>query len=99
MIFDKDKELKIKLDEEERIIFYLKNYLDLNLDVAIVEILPKDKVDDSNFILPNDKVNKLNERFIGKRIRISQYPEGGPISLSNGKIMKLFESNDYCFFP
>jgi len=98
LIFDGKKELKIKLDEEERKIFDLMKYLDLKLDVAIVEILPKDKVDDSNFFLPYDEINELNKGFIGKEIRISQYPEGNQLSLSNGKIVKIFESNNNCFF-
>ena len=95
--FDGQKELKFKLDEEERIILNLEKCLELKLDVIIVEILPKDKIDDSYFLLPNNEVRELNE-FIGKKIRIAQYPGGGPISLSYGTIQSIFKSSKNYFF-
>ena len=99
LIFDGQKELKFNLDKEERIIICLGE--NLKLDVTIVEILPKDNLNDSNdsnFFQPYEELDELNEKFLGNDIRIVQFPEGGEISLSTGKIIKFFETNSNCFF-
>jgi len=44
---NESKELKIKLDKQERIILCLKKIL--KIDVTLIEIIPKDKIDDSYF--------------------------------------------------
>ena len=99
LIFDGQKKLKFNLDKEERIIICLDE--NLKLDVTIVEILPKDNLNDSNdsnFFQPYEELDELNEKFLGNDIRIVQFPEGGEISLSTGKIIKFFETNSNCFF-
>ena len=96
LIFDGQEKLKFNLDKEERIIICLGE--NLKLDVTIVEILPKDNLNDSNFFQPYEELDELNEKFLGNDIRIVQFPEGGEISLSTGKIIKFFETNSNCFF-
>ena len=95
--YDNEKKyLIIKLDKKERIIEYFKE--SLGLDIAIVEIIPKDNIDNSFFLTPNYNYNETYEKFINKDIEIVQYPKGNNLSLSQGKILKIFESNDYIFF-
>ena len=45
------KEKNIELNQKERIIICLKELL--NIDISIIEIIPKDQIDDSYFLLPN----------------------------------------------
>ena len=95
--YDNEKKfLIIKLDKKERIIESFKETL--GLDITLVEILPKDKIDNSFFLTPNYNYTETYEEFINKDIEIVQYPKGNNLSLSKGKILKIFESNDYIFF-
>ncbi len=80
----KKKNLIIKLDKKERIIESFKE--SLGLDIAIVEIIPKDNIDNSFFLIPNYNYNETYEKFINKDIEIVQYPKGNNLSLSQGKI-------------
>ena len=74
------KIITIKLDENERIIKY-----DRNMDVAIIEIIPDDKIKEKYFLVPNiDNINFLNQD-----IYIPQYPEGKNLSYSEGKIINM----------
>ena len=95
--YDNEKKfLIIKLDKKERIIESFKETL--GLDITLVEILLKDKIDNSFFLTPNYNYTETYEEFINKDIEIVQYPKGNNLSLSKGKILKIFESNDYIFF-
>ena len=85
--------LSLKLDREERIIILFKEVLDL--DVTIIEIIPKDKIDDSNFLTPS-----LNPQFdLTTKIQIVQFPLGNKLSYSNGSILRIdCERNCYYFY-
>jgi len=84
-----DLESKVKdiyLNSEER---YIKDFTDINIDAIVIEILPKDKVDEEYFLLSNiyymDKFNELKN----KEITILQYPLGQNLSFSNGIITDI----------
>ena len=85
------KHFPLKLDEEERIIIGFKK--ELNLDVAIVEIIPKDKVENSYFLTP-----RLNPIDQNKNIQTVQYPLGNYLSISKGKIVGIECNNIYYFY-
>ena len=50
------RQLKIELNKEERIIICFKKIL--NIDLTVVEIIPKDSIDESYFLLPNFNYEK-----------------------------------------
>ena len=74
------KWMKIKLDEKERYILYNKE-----MDITIIEIISKDKIEDEYFLLPN--INKKD--YINKDVYIVQYPDGNDLSYSEGKIKDI----------
>ena len=55
------------------------------MDITIVEIISKDKIEDEYFLLPN--INKID--YINKDIYIIQYPGGNDLSYSEGKIKEI----------
>ena len=63
-----ENNLKIKLNNNER---YIKDYIDIDLDIIIIEILPKDNINDIYFLYP--EINNINN-IINKNIYIPQYP-------------------------
>ena len=80
------KKIIINLDKNER---FIQVYRYLNIDLTVVEILEKDKVDEYYFLLPNlDYINKYEE-LKNKKIYIIQFPEGKELSYSFGKIYNI----------
>lgn len=95
IIYDnKKKSLDLILDREERIIICFKEVL--NIDVALVEIIPKDKIDDSYFLTPNMDYSQLSNK--GQKILIVQFPFGKYLSYSVGEIVNINCDNRYYFF-
>ena len=89
------KELLLELNIEERII--LEFFSEFKIDISIVEIIPKDKIDDDTlFLSPSSNINE--EYYINKEIQLLQYPKGKGLSISNGKIKDLFTSLQYMFY-
>ena len=91
------KQLDIILNKAERIIVCLSELYEL--DITIVEMIPKDKVDESYFL---DKYNfqdgNINlENYIGREIQTFQYPLGQILSSSEGIILGNYTSNAYIF--
>ena len=80
------KKLKITLDRIKRCI---KEFRYLNLDITVVEILPEDRVDKDFFLLPNLEYIMGYEQFLNKNIYISQFPGGGNLNNSIGKIIEI----------
>ena len=79
------KDLKMELNQKERIIVCLKDML--NIDLTIIEIIPKDNIDDSYFLLPNIKYRNKFRQLKEKDIQILQFPGGKKLSLSEGKLL------------
>ena len=85
------KQFTLKLDEEERIIISFEEVL--NLDVTVIEIIPKDKISDCYFLTPN-----MNTQFDSEiKIQVLQYPCGRTLSLSRG-IIKCIDYNNINYF-
>ena len=84
---NESKTLILSLNTTERLIFCLEK--DYNVDVTIVEIIPKDNVNDSYFLIPcyNEKIESFEyEQYFNKKIQIIQYPKGDKLSYSEGII-------------
>ena len=87
------KSLKIKLNSEQRLI---KDFTELNLDIAVIEILSSDKISQEYFLLPlKDYMDNYN-KLINKKIMILQYPNG-EINSSFGKINGLIDATNFEF--
>ena len=91
---NENKSLKIKLDDQDRIIVCFKGIL--NIDVTLIEIIPKDQVDNFYFLTP--KTNFSLSNYIRQRIQIIQYPLGGYLSYSEGNIICLDCDKIYYFY-
>ena len=64
---------KIKLDPEERLI---KEFTDVEMDITVIEIIPKDDIPKDYFLLPLiDYMDNYNQ-LINNEISIIQYPKG-----------------------
>ena len=86
---------EIILNPEER---YIKDFRDINIDVIIIQVLPKDNIPIKYFLLPNiDYLNNVNE-LINKDISIFplqyQSDSSGPLfgKINNLKNYQLFHS-------
>ena len=95
-IINEDAKIKLflKLDEEDRIIKCFKEIL--NIDISLVEIIPKDKIDVSHFLTPNTNYSQLGQ--INQYIQVAQYPSGGPLSFSEGKILGFHCEKGHYFY-
>ncbi len=94
IFYDNEKsKLSLELNKKERII---QTYNDFQIDVTIVEIIPKDKIENKFFLnVDLDDYRSIKEKDIP--IQVIQYPNGENLSYSNGK-MNLFQSIDYMFY-
>ena len=83
------KELKIKLNSKERFIKSFKDDNNFSLDLTIIQIIEKEHIDDIYFLLPDlDYINKYDS-LVGKEIVVPQFPKGGRLHMSKGKIEKI----------
>ena len=96
---NKTKEFSLELNEKERIIVCFGNY-PINIDVTVVQIISKDKIDDSYFLSPcmNYYESFSYYQLMGRNIQIVQFPKGGELSYSEGKILSLYPQNINIFF-
>ena len=83
------KTIKILLNQKERYINTFKRLY--NLDITVVQILSKDGIEDGNFLLAEENINK--NKLIGMNIYIPQYPEGGNLKQAKG-IIKRIDNNE-----
>ena len=86
--YDNDeKTAKIKLNRNKRIIVCFKEFY--NLDVTIVQIIKDDNLIEQNnyFLTPNMDYSSPFEKYKGKNIQVVQFPRGGDLSYSEGKIL------------
>ena len=84
--YDSEEKVKeIYLNRDDRII---KDFINMNIDITVIEILPDDNIKKKYFLLPDKNyINEFNE-LINKDIVILQYPRGKP-GISIGKIKKI----------
>ena len=88
---NEQKKNEIELNKNKR---YIQNYLYLNIDVIIIEIIKEDNINENYFLLPNlEYINGYNI-FKNKGIYIPQYPNGEGLGYSKGIINSI---NNYEF--
>ena len=79
---------KIVLNKEER---FIRDYMFLNIDAIVIEILNKDDINDYFFLTPNlDYINDFDE-LVNKKISITQFPKGGGLCHSEGEIKSIIQ--------
>ena len=77
------KEVNIQLDSTKRII---RDFININEDIMIVEILPKDNIEAHYFLEP--ELNHI-QKLKNNPIYIPQYPGGSKFSYSTGLIKEI----------
>ena len=82
------KKNSIILNNEER---EINEYNTNNLDIAIIQILDSDNIDDNYFLLPNLDYKNLED----KKIFVPHFPKGNNL-YSEGEITKV-EKNEFVF--
>ena len=86
---NESKSKEIYLNNEER---FIKEFTDNELDITVIEIISKDKIDEGFFLLPCIDYMFNYKGLINKEITVIQYP-GGKLSYSNG-IIKEIKNNE-----
>lgn len=86
---NQNKNVILRLDKNER---YIEDYKYLNIDIIVIEILPKDNIHPNYFLLPNINYITGYEQFKEKDIFLPQYPKGGPLKYSKGKINHIYST-------
>ena len=77
------QKVQIDLNTKNRLIQDFKN---INIDITIVEILPKDKIEQHYFLYP--ELNNV-KNIVEHNIYIPQFPQGMNFCYSQGKIKKI----------
>ena len=65
---------EIELNKNER---YIRDYLYMNIDAVVIEIIKEDNINEIYFLLPNIEYINGYEIYLNKEIYIAQYPGGG----------------------
>ena len=84
------KQLIIYLNKFERLI---KDFIDINIDITIVQILPKDQIKEQYFLLPYIIDSNLSN-LINKTIYIPELPKGDILNFSRG-IIKGINNDEF----
>ena len=84
---------EIILDNRDRIIKCFDN--NNLIDITIVEIVPKDKIEEEYFLSPNPQIFNFDNypSFIQSKIEVIQYPLGENLSRSKGTLLEIFYDN------
>jgi len=95
--------IKIKNDEKEKKINLndRKKYTNEKFDITIIELKPKDEINDFMELddaIINDILNNKNENadYIDRTVYIIQYPEG-MLSVSYGIVQQIYEDKPHDF--
>ena len=79
---------EIVLNVNER---YIKSFVNIEIDATVVEILPKDNVNEIFFLTADlDYSDKTKTKLKGKQIYIPQYPLGGNLKIARGIIKEIY---------
>ena len=97
ILYDNEKKkLNLKLDKSDRCIFCLKELY--CIDATIIEILEKDDIDNTYFLLPDDSDDENYDGYIFREIQIPQFPGGKDLNLSEGTITDFYSENVSMFY-
>ena len=78
-----NKTFEILLNKHMR---FIREYAYLGIDATVIEILPEDKIDEKYFLKFNLDYLYNFEQLENKTIFVLQFPGGGPLKYSEGKI-------------
>ena len=81
-----NKTFEILLNEDMR---FIRDYTYLGIDGSVIEILPEDKVDEKYFLKCNPDYLYSFENLQKRTIFVLQFPGGGPLKYSSGKIESI----------
>ena len=84
------------MDKSDRCIFCLKELY--CIDATIIEILEKDDIDNTYFLLPDDSDDENYDGYIFREIQIPQFPGGKDLNLSEGTITDFYSENVSMFY-
>ena len=87
------KQKEILLNSNERLI---KNFNDINIDVTLIQILPKDNTQNIYFLTPDMNYINDTDSLMNKNICISQGSMNN-FDIATGKIVKI-NKNEFCFY-
>ena len=79
------KNANIKLGNKKR---YIKSYIDIDLDITLVEILDEDNIIKDYFLFP-ELENMVNNKLINNKIYIPQYAGGKELVNGRGIIKEI----------
>ena len=86
------KKLKIQLDNTKR---FIKEFSEFHIDITIVEVLDEDKISKDYFLSPNMEYIMGYDQFLNKTIFIPQFPGGGNLNNSFGKLIEINSVVDF----
>ena len=76
----------IHLNKKKR---FIRNFLYLDMDVVIIQILKEDNIKEKYFLSPNIEYINKSKELENKKIFIPQFPEGGDLSYAYGQIKSV----------
>ena len=79
------KNINIKLDPQKR---YIRSFIDIGLDISVVEILDEDNISKDYFLKTEREENIIN-KLVNRNIYIPQYTKGEDLVSARGPIIKL----------
>ena len=82
---NESKNANIKLKNKKR---YIKSFIDIGLDIKVIEILDEDNISKNYFLFPESEI-MINKRLINNGIYILQYAKGKGLVKSRGKIKEI----------
>jgi len=82
---NESKKGNIKLKNKKR---YIKSFIDIGLDITVIEILDEDNISKNYFLFPESEI-MINKRLINNGIYILQYAKGKGLVKSRGKIKEI----------
>ena len=78
------KEINIELDKNKR---FIKYFTEMDIDIIIIQILSEDNIDEKYFLSPY--MGNISSFLEGNSIFIMQFPLGGNLGYSRGKITRI----------
>ena len=90
ILYDNEYRAKnINLNDNKR---YMKSFIDIALDITIIEIIDEDNISKDYFLFP-ELEERIKNNLINNSIYIPQYPGGKELMNAKGKKKKLINLN------
>ena len=83
---NESKPKDINLNRNERLII---EFSEIDIDATVIEILSKDNIEKDYFLLSSIDYMDNFDKLLNREITIIQYPLGGELSYSNGRIEEI----------